>query len=228
MRSVLIATTFAVACPLAMAGSVSAELSDFRISLTDLAPDDGIVPGFEYDPFFLDTYQPRPAIRDFTEGDGSADFIGDTSVAAQAFSRGSTALIFSYLPEAAALLTPFTKVTITANARVAGSFSDGEFGRAIANIDLGTWVDGVEAWTVDELGQVFEGQSTAELFKPLSLSFSTGADASHFAVGTYVQVNALAQAIPEPETYALMLSGLLVVGWAAKRRSFKRQPRRPA
>lgn len=63
---------------------------------------------------------------------------------------------------------------------------------------------------------------TADLKILARLTQPTGADAIAAKANFGSQNCAL---VPEPETYALMLSGLLTVGWVARR---KKQTARPA
>lgn len=65
---------------------------------------------------------------------------------------------------------------------------------------------------------------TADLKILARLTQPTGADAIAAKADFGSQNFALAP-VPEPETYALMLSGLLTVGWVARR---KKQTARPA
>lgn len=75
-------------------------------------------------------------------------------------------------------------------------------------------LSGVHSWGWDPCGQVFGSSCDSNL----GINSSFGDLSGSTAVFSHVAwINAVA-AVPEPETYAMMLAGLGVVGWAARRR----------
>jgi hypothetical protein len=97
--------------------------------------------------------------------------------------------------------------------------------RAIASLDIGGYYstsDGVGSGSAQnnlvwDTGLQAPGQKTGT-FSLAVINMSNATTASGY-LSSAVSAQAIAQAVPEPETYAMLLAGLGLLGWRLKRRA---------
>lgn len=224
-RLLVAAALVALSTAPALAGQASARMDAPTISLFDLRPDDGIAPAYTHRPEYVEIWQPRSRSYDFSDGGGIGNYVSAYEVNASSNGHGSIGFIFSNEQNQAFLLTPYTTVRITTQASIAIDLQPGELGWANASLSITDWSDGDPRSRSDGIDLSFsDGASTGgRRDGTLTLEFSTGAKAALFTWDTEVDVEVdargiVAPPVPEPGTYALMLAGVVAVGWVTRRR----------
>jgi len=247
------------------ASSVYAEASssatgiNFRYTLTDLDPTDGITPslsfanGAAYNAsagagvqlagvdttsvhYGASTFGPVASSESNAQSSASAAISGDGSLGgATLHAQGQSTpgpVATSYTATTtvlrpSAVVDPYASFTLSANTEVhfmldvdlkAKSTNFHELATALAYFDI-----------FDTTGRNYHAQLNADLFAmgnsevkdllEIYVGNFTGDAQTYYANVGVQAIGSVLAPVPEPATYALMLSGLVFVGWAAKRRS---------
>ncbi|AKJ28855.1 PEP-CTERM sorting domain-containing protein [Caldimonas brevitalea] len=216
----------ALAAAPALAIDVSASVSNVRIELIDLAPDDGIEPDFSfragYSSWAIDNYRGGrdSGVTDFAwEPTGGAVRSIRAELTEDSISLHGSTSNGGFTGRATATSEPWNfafglDVTQNTQIRITGLLSASVVGRgqgiAGATIGLsrptGVWPDGSEA-IADAVASSRGGTDS----KSFSFEYSTGAAKESLGLHADAEVWGFAQPVPEPETYALMGAGLLAL-----------------
>jgi hypothetical protein len=242
--AVLLAAFCAAAGPADATVTASATISSVRINLIDLDPNDGVTPGLTFVVFATGVQVEADAsdpvsgqVVDSRDGPvGSArsamastslvsasgvvtagDLFGvGPSPTARASTTGqATGRAFAYILDSAVVLTPQTRMTITAT--VAGDLSvslPGEDAFVEAGIDL--YSNAGESLAYSYIVPSGQGADSEHFEGPLSASWT---NASSAPVNLYAVVEAdvygfgYPPPIPENGTAGLLMTGLIILGW---------------
>ncbi len=215
-KTLVLSAVLAATCSSALATTAFvADRGQSPFLVTDLRPDDGIEAsygGIARGAIQNDHYADGPATSDYVSG----IYILNT------FGPGAMAAGWNSFYAADYVLTPYSSVTV-GNSFFAGlsrATNPGETGYLNLGFTL-NWADsnedGVEVNRTLTFGETFDGVLSGTIINdsPLPREFWWS---SGFNMHLDTPVTA---PVPEPETYALMLAGLGLVGWKFRR---TRQP----
>jgi len=219
MKKLLAAIAIALGTPLATAASASLTYSNLRFEVVDLAPDDGASAWATGVPFgppvawtnFLDTYQPASALSEIP---GSIEWTG--------------------------MLAPHSEIRWGTDTAIDVSIVDDPFGIESVHIEYMSYsffeeeyFDGY-GWSGIPGFDLVSSNGTFETLTYFSASAMGAVLSNHWdvavpfriGIATDFYVSGLDRPpIPEPSTYALLLSGLAALGIAAHRRSSADRPK---
>lgn len=214
--------------------SASASLTNFRIELIDLRPDDGLTPWIEFGTrngaltMELNSYWPfyeqdtmtstRLTTLDLVLGDnrawGAADAFG-ASARSSSLDRAAMSAVYSNLSFS---LSPYTQVVFRGDVAASADFNP-HVEQSFLDVGftgyLSDWWSGYQP-----LAAGYSSDSGGSFDGTLSLNARTQADGAYGYLSMYAstQVWAPVTQVPEPAHGAMLLAGLAVLAWLGRRR----------
>lgn len=236
LPAAFLALSFTLAPACAQSASASAALTGFSYRLIDLDLTDSITPTFTFTERW-NSYSSLDINQRFAELD-YVDTIGTTSVTRPFGAASTTSGATSHRGEAAIsalgsrhqqfrtsnsygmffALSPFTRIEFSATATIDAA-SQGD------QMSATSWIsfNGVHFDTnaVFDKFETFHVTHDGERDLSLSGFLETGRLAADgaFSIDTLTSASSQAAVVPEPSTYAMLLAGLGLLGWRARRTS---------
>lgn len=221
----------AAAMPVSHAqGTFSATLSGFTYTLIDLDPNDGITPGLTLtNP---DYWIAAAGYPDTTGSPNPVDIISTPGTAHVATGTGSATSSYNNLAVSAITTVRGQSPRFSADAIAQWSFALTPhtaavimgYGSLAETSTADTAMDGYaqlfatyDATYLDDSIYAYQGANQS---KVLNVTFSSGDAELDGRLGLFVSAagQSFAAAVPEPETYVMMIAGLAVVAYARRRK----------
>lgn len=227
----LLAAAALLSTPLASAASADgyAGISEFSWTLVDLNPGDGIAPSIKFDvaggaawsqrltvfPWLIDARDTFGATQVSAAEGNAASALSETGNMASAHAPAENGIFMAYAMHVASFeLTPYTRIEFSATAKV-DTTNPGTQTGGYALLEGGL-VNAESAEPVSNFKLLLDSKdgSATQAWNP---ALSSGAETTigYFRRDTMAYVNLVP--VPEPSTYAMLLAGLGLIGWRARR-----------